>query len=259
MLHPQYIAHMLPIFIVLPMGGGSTSTRQLKSKSSITEKPSTPTVINARKHAKNRKNEDDDDDRETKKPGKMGRPRTHPNHVCIACTIWSLTGCHPVLHEYHQCSQMRHPGLYYGEMSKYASHGGITIVLNPDSCICQNCFRDYYRKSSKPYWYRKHEEMINESGEHLELGAELEVYCKTGSASEDNIEHMVTTESDTTDGDNMEKSDITQETREQQLKLTIDQALLKLTEDGCIYSKDLVAMIKTPSIKTLRIFFYKTG
>ena len=60
---------------------------------------------------------------------------------------------------------------------------------------------------------------------------------------------MVTTESDTKDGDNME-SDITQETGEQQLKLIIDQALLKLTEYGCIYSKDLVAMIKTPSINT---------
>ena len=82
---------------------------------------------------------------EIEKPRKMG---THPNHVCTDCTIWSLTGSHPALYEHHQCSQMRHPGLNYGEISKYASHDGITIALNPDSCICQTCIRDYYRKST---------------------------------------------------------------------------------------------------------------
>ena len=65
---------------------------------------------------------------------------------------------------------------------------------------------------------------------------------------------MVTTNSDTVDGDNMEEGDVTQVTGQQQYKPIIDQALLKLVEDGCIYSKDLVAMIKNPSTKTLRIF-----
>ena len=59
-------------------------------------------------------------------------------------------------------------------MSAHASYGGITIALNPDSCICPNCFRDYYRNQTKPYWYRKYEEMVSVSGQ-LELGAELEV------------------------------------------------------------------------------------
>ena len=188
------VAHTLPILVVLPMGGGTTSTGEPKSQTSYIEKAATPTVINTtRKCAKNRII-NDDDDRETKKPKKMGRPRSHANHVCKDCTIWSLTGCHPVLYEHHQSIQMRHPGLNYREMSDYASHGGIAIALNPDSCICQNCFRDYYRNPTKPYWYRKYyEEMINESGEQLELGAEMDVYGEIEGASEGSVEDLVTT------------------------------------------------------------------
>ena len=97
--------------------------------------------------------------------------------------------------------------------------------------------------------------MTNESGEHLELGAELEVYSETEGASEGSVEDLVTTNSDMVDSDNMEEDDITQETGQQQLKPIIDQALLKFTDDGCIYSKNLVAMIKNSSTKTLGIFY----
>ena len=48
-------------------------------------------------------------------------------------------------------------------MSNYASHGRITIALKPDSCICENCSRNYYRNPTKHYWYRKYEELV-ESG-----------------------------------------------------------------------------------------------
>ena len=54
--------------------------------------------------------------------------------------------------------------------------------------------------------------MINESGEHLELGAELELYCETESVSKDNVEEMVTTESDMKDG--VEKGNLTHETEQ---------------------------------------------
>ena len=249
------LAHTLPIFVVIPMRGGTTSTGEPKSQNSYTEKAATPTLIYTRKRAKNRINNNEDDNRETKKPKKMGRPGSHSNHVCKDCTIWSLTGCHPILYEHHKSIKMRHPGSNYREMSDYASHDGITIALNPDSCICQNCYRDYYRNPTKPYWYTKYEDMINESGEQLELGAELEVYSETEGASEGSVEDLVTTKSDTEDSDNMEEDDVTQETGQQQLKPIIDQALLKLAEDGCIYSKDLVAMIKIPSTKAIRIFY----
>ena len=70
------VAHMLPIFVVLPMGGGAiSSTGESKSQSnSNTEKSATLTAINkSRKRTKSGINSDEeDDDRETKKPKKNG-------------------------------------------------------------------------------------------------------------------------------------------------------------------------------------------
>ena len=131
------VAHMLPIFPVLPMGGGTTSIGEPKSQRSYTEKAATPTAINTRKHAKKQKIK-----MIRMTIVKRGRPHSHANHVCKDCTVWSLTSCHPVLYEHHLIIQIRHPGINYREMSDYAFHGGITIALNPDCCICQNCFRD---------------------------------------------------------------------------------------------------------------------
>ena len=35
------------------------------------------------------------------------------------------------------------PGAKLQDMSQYASHGGITVALYPDSCMCQQCYIDH--------------------------------------------------------------------------------------------------------------------
>ena len=127
-------------------------------------------------------------------------------------------------------------------MSAHASYGGITIALNPDSCSCQNCFHDYYRNPTKPYWYRFYEEIVTESGE-LDLGAELEI--EQGLIEGANgTEQSVTMD---TSADDYAGTDT--------IKSVIDQVLSKLTEDGSIYSKDVTAMLNALSAKTLQLFY----
>ena len=47
------------------------------------------------------------------------------------------------------------------KMSAHASYDDITIALNLDSCICQNCFCDHYRNQIRPYLYRMYEEITD--------------------------------------------------------------------------------------------------
>ena len=171
---------------------------------------------------------------------RTGRLCSLSNYTCTDCTIWTLTGRHPVLYVHHQSAQMRHPGFNYQEMSTHASYGGITIIaLNPDSCICLNYSRDYYRNRTKPYWYRKYEDVVSESGQ-LEVGAELEVdhgeivdsAAMDTNADVDNTHTICNEGTDT-------------------IKSVIDQALSKFSEDVCMYTKDVVSMINDPTANTL--------
>ena len=227
------------------MGGGSTtSTRESKSPNHVEKSTAPTTAYKNRKRAVNRSSSGgQDDDHEPKKPKRAGRPSGLSNHICTDCTIWTLTGCHSTLSEHHQSAKMRHPGSNSREMSAHASYGGITIALNPDSCICQNCFRDYYRNPTKPYRYRIYEEMVTESGE-LDLGAELEI--EQGSIEGANGTEQSVTMDTSADDDN---------TGTDTINSIIDHVLSKLTEDGCIYSKDITVMLSAPSAKTLQLFY----
>ena len=114
----------------------------------------------------------------------------------------------------------------------------MVVSLLPDSCICQNCFRDYYRNPTKPWWYRKHEEFIDENGEQLEVGAELDIHSEPEGACEGQGTE------DTTENDDYEDSDVMENERDggidkQQIKSVIDHKLLRLREEGCVYSKVL--------------------
>ena len=40
-----------------------------------------------------------------------------------------------------------------------------------------------------------------------------------------------------------------------EIKSVVDYAISKLSEEGCIYSKDMVAMINAPTAKTLKVFY----
>ena len=70
------------------------------------------------------------------------------------------------------------------------------------------------------------------------------------------IPNSVYTNTDTTDNYTQDSNTpVTEGTEHHQIKLIIDHALSNLTQDGCIYSKDLVARIRNSSNITLRIFY----
>ena len=100
--------------------------------------------------------------------------------------------------------------MYYG-WSKDQRHRLWSIQR---SCICENGSRDYYRNPTKPYWYRKYEELI-ESGNQLEIGAELDVLSETEGASEGNMEDLEKADSERVESDNMEEGDVTENNTEQ--------------------------------------------
>ena len=159
------------------------------------------------------------------------------------------------LHKHHQSVELKHPGRNFQDISDNASYGGVTIALNPDSCICQNCFRDYYRNPTKPWWYRKHEEFIDENGEQLEVGAELDIHSEPEGACEGQGTE------DTTENDDYEDSDVMENERDggidkQQIKSVIDHTLLRLREEGCVYSKVLTHIITTQPVKAIRQLNY---
>ena len=116
----------------------------------------------------------------------------------------------------------------------------ITFALSPDSCICQNCFRNYYRNPTKPWWYRKHEEFIFESGEQLEIGAELDIHTEPEGACEgqgrEEIPQQNTnmnTDLDSTENYDTEGSDVIENEPDRgidnwQIKSVIDHALVQL-------------------------------
>ena len=264
------MVYILPVLVVLPMGGGGTRMRESRCHTDNTSQSEKQMVGKGlKKRARSRPNGDENDDSPgNKKPRKVGRPQNFANHVCKDCTIWSQSGSHPNLQAYHLCNQMRHPGPKYQAVSNYASYGGITIALYPDSCICQQCYTDYQRKPSIPRWYKKYEEVITETGEELGIGAEVETYgeieddCQ-GHGKHPQFHHMSPENTDSDDTDDMD-NDETQDSDEtdersiimdQQMKLVIDNAILKLVKEGCIYSKDFIPMISVPSAKTLSLFY----
>ena len=240
--------YILPISVVLPMGGECTNAGKVipqNHKDTSTSNVTTNKQTGKRKRSSNNKT---GKGVMTMVPKRTGRPSNFTNHICSQCTIWKVSGCLPHLHKHHQSVEMKHPGRNFQEISNYASYGGVTIGLNPDSCICQNCFRDYYRNPTKPWWYRKHEEFIPENGE---VGAELEIHSEPEGACEGQGTE------DTTESDDTEDSDVMENERDggidkQQIKSVIDHALLRLREEGCVYSKDLTHMIRTQPAKALR-------
>ena len=237
------VLYILPILVVLPMGGGNSEKKQSPHHSTSGSdqlKTGNSTIKGTRRAS----NTDEHDKIPNKRPRNVGRPQKFENHSCSCCTIWIQSGSHPSLQAHHLCIKMRHPGTKFQDMSEYASHGGITITLYPESCICQQCYTDYQRKPTVPRWYKKYEELISETGEALDLGAEVETYGEIEGASGDqdmDIPNSVdtNTDSDTTDNYTQDSdTHVTEGTEHHQIKLIIDHALSNLTQDGCIYSKD---------------------
>ena len=115
----------LPVFVLLPMEGGHTNTRELKKSVVRTQNKEKRTQCETNGGER-------DDNHGTKKPERTGRPNSTSSYVCNDCNVCSQYGSHQCLHEYHRSAQMRHPGVNFRAMSDYASYGGITISLNPD-------------------------------------------------------------------------------------------------------------------------------
>ena len=93
--------------------------------------------------------------------------------------------------------------------------------------------------------------MRSSYGEQLEVGAELEIHSEPEGACEGQGTE------DTTESDDTEDSDVMENERDggidkQQIKSVIDHALLRLREEGCVYSKYLTHMIRTQPAKALR-------
>lgn len=87
--------------------------------------------------------------------------------------------------------------------------------------------------------------MVSVSGQ-LELGAELEV-------DHDEVEGENSTEESVAMDTNTD-IDITHIEGTDTIQIAINHALSKLSEDGCIYTKDVVSMINDPTAKTLKLF-----
>ena len=142
--------YVLPILVVLPIGGGKTEMRRSHSHCNTTgDKKTTDTGTKKRTRSKSDNNEHDDSPG-NKKPKNVGRPQNFTDHVCKDCHIWSQSGSHPSLQATHTCTKMRYPNAKIQEMSEYASYSGITIALYPDSCICQQSYADFQRKPLIP-------------------------------------------------------------------------------------------------------------
>ena len=90
-------------------------------------------------------------------PSKRGRKSKHisDKHKCGSCTVWLQTGSNEKLLEYHNMSRgrVRHPGDKAVEFSMFLSCNGVhNIILRPDSCMCDACYRDCLRGEGKPRW-----------------------------------------------------------------------------------------------------------
>ena len=87
-------------------------------------------------------------------PPRKGRKKEfHDGDPCGPCTIWTMTGCDERGREKHKHQPiMRHPMDKAPEFSSYLSCEGVEIVLQPDSCLCDACYRDCMRKTDKPRW-----------------------------------------------------------------------------------------------------------
>ena len=97
------VVYILPVLVVLPMGGGGTRMRGSRCHTDNTSQSETQMVGKGlKKRARSRPNGDENDDSPgNKKPRKVGRPQNFANHVCKDCTIWSQSGSHPNLQAYH--------------------------------------------------------------------------------------------------------------------------------------------------------------
>ena len=80
-------------------------------------------------------------------PKKKGRPgNVEYGHVCTPCVLWSDSGSVEKLRSYHTTKYMRHPQKEYTSFSVYASNTNeFSFFIDPNSCICNGCFRDYVR------------------------------------------------------------------------------------------------------------------
>ena len=248
------IVYILPIIVFLPMGGGSGTTGGGKYPNHYAQGQKEVGASTNSKRLRNKAfNNDGDESSRVKQPrrGGGGRPNTYPDHVCGDCSIWRQSGSHLSLHVHHQCKRMRHPGPQFQALSDYAPHGGITIALNPDSCVCQGCFLDFYNRPVKPMWYRKYEELLfNENCEGLNIGAEVEIETYSENASVNVPSHNKGDTSLVVDN-GTSNTEVKEQT-----KLVREYALAKLVEEGCVYTRDLVSMLKNNKPSSLK-YFYK--
>ena len=105
----------------------------------------------------------------------------------------------------------------------------------------------YITDTQKPRWYTKYEEMLNENGEQLEIGAELETHGKFEEATGmDEVQWTSIWMSEVKTG--MQKCLMMtmnlsmNSSNKVHVTSVIEYALSELDEVGCIYSKDLVAV-----------------
>ena len=68
------------------------------------------------------------------------------------------------------------------------------------------------------------------------------------------MDELVVTEPMDMNTDNTDNEDTEDSNMLMEIKSVVDHAISKLSE-GCIYSKDMVAMINAPTAKTLKVFY----
>ena len=90
-------------------------------------------------------------------PSKRGRKNKNivDEHRCGSCTVWLQTGSNEKLLKFHNINKgrARHPGDKSVQFSMFLSCNGVhNILLRPDSCLCEGCYRDCMRGEGKPRW-----------------------------------------------------------------------------------------------------------
>ena len=136
-------------------------------------------------------------------PKKRGRPsRLKCDHVCGPCTLWLSSGSNDNLKQFHECkSGIRHPGSDCNLFSVYAvSNTDFSMEIKEDSCVCNSCFRDFYRfcqikdkHSFVPRWFKFYQQEHGLSCKHCLLCCS-EVPCSCSKIKHWGNDHWFETE-----------------------------------------------------------------
>ena len=129
-------------------GGSNNAGLPYHSTSSASSRSAHGSTSHVGKNKRTRQGSDENEGSEYPgSPPRKGRKREfHDGDPCGPCSVWIMTGCDERVKEKHKHQPiMRHP------IDK-ASCEGVQIVLQPDSCLCEACYRDCWHKTDKPRW-----------------------------------------------------------------------------------------------------------